>query len=254
MSASAAVTPTAPLRLRAAVEQETPHETLPPHRRRAGLAAGGRDRRGMAAALRVRRPTPQYDARLRCAMNDRVSGSALPRRPASRRGPRRASGITLHNITAEDRTDGGETETRMLTASPEIRDVLSGTVRHRAAAGRQARPGARDVVARGCRRQRLMAPFIVNPDNVHEFKTARRVLQVARKATTTRPTRSGSRSTRRAPACPRSRTSKRSTSCSAGAGSTPSARASTTRASCSATRRAARRASGARSTAPMSRG
>ena len=44
---------TAPLRLRADVEQETPHETLPADRRTPEWRLEMRDRRGVEAALRV---------------------------------------------------------------------------------------------------------------------------------------------------------------------------------------------------------
>ena len=203
MSASAAVTLTAPLRLRADVEQETPHEAY-------RLIGGEPDWRLEAKIGEEWRALYVFDTRPR-----RATRTSRHERCASRSARSFRDNLIAARAEKGRRLDLRNTpphasirrwrdrDAHARLASPKSRDVLTGAVRHRAAARRQARPGARARRSRAGR-ARLMAPFVVNPDNVREFKDAATLLQLARPSITTRTTRSGSRSTRRARACPRS--------------------------------------------------
>ena len=117
------VTVTAPLRLRAGVDQATPHETY-------RLTGGDPD-----WLLEVRigeewRPvtvftTTAVGADELTAMNDRVSVDFRDFLLAGRavKGKRH----TLRNLTAKTYAIGGETETTFLRSVPEIKDTLAGT-------------------------------------------------------------------------------------------------------------------------------
>lgn len=117
-------TPTAPLRLRPEVEQETPHEVY----RMVG------DDTAWQPESRIRdewRPLYTFDMTPRGpedfqAINDLVSGGGRFRDNLIAARAAKGRRYALSNLTFHKHTTGGDTETTILKSVEEIRDVLSG--------------------------------------------------------------------------------------------------------------------------------
>ena len=117
-----------------------------------------------------------------------------------RRGSKGAKRHALLNARLRTH-EAGETTTRMLTSVAEIREVLTTVFGIQLPDTDKLDPALEKALA--ARGSRLVAPFVVNPDAVHEFKDLQGARALVSPRTTPRRPRCGSSSTRRARAWPR---------------------------------------------------
>ncbi len=118
-------TPTAPLRLRAEVEQETPHETYRLAETdglwRLELRRGEQDWQGLYEFTTV-----EVAAEGLVQMNERVSSSPAFRERLVAARAEKGRRLALRNLRFNIHAAGAPTETRLLATTAELREVLAG--------------------------------------------------------------------------------------------------------------------------------